>query len=306
MDTEIDTSSKPGPHRHCDSCHHDFQMGEYWFSCTICSVYLLCETCKLTIQPSHSHRLIRKYVYDCEEDTVSKMNRMDIGSRILAAIKTYEIRHCMGVRDKSGSNDIDYVNSYSWHTFETVGNRIKKFSIGLQRLLPPYECVGICASNRPEWIIADFACILQRFVTVPINFLLNECEMTFMINNTHISLVVCDKKMLARFIGLRSQCPSLRHLVCMDSVTEVAAGKYLHVEFKDRNMSLYLQVMMTLRFITWRTSEKMSRQASMNMCSTKVMNVLPLFIRAEVQDFRKEPCCPKMLSELFSRHRVHF
>ena len=143
-----------------------------------------------------------------------------MGSRILAAIENYKTRPCMGVRDMSCSNVNHYANSYSWHTFETIGKRVKRFSRGLQRLLKPYEHVGICAGNRPEWVIADFACILQRFISVPIYPQLNERDMVFTINNTNISLVVCDKKTLAGFIGLRSQCPSLRHIVFMDSITE--------------------------------------------------------------------------------------
>lgn len=181
--------------------------------CADMNIYQPCETCKNTIPLSHSHRWIHKYTYDGGDDTASILTRMNMGSRILAALENYKARPCMGVRDMSSSNINDYANSYTWYTFETVGKRIKRFSRGLQRLLKPYDHVGICASNRPEWVITDFACILQRFISVPIYPQLNERDMIFMINNKNISLVVCDKKTFARFIGIR-------YAVCMDSITK--------------------------------------------------------------------------------------
>ncbi|CAF0978335.1 unnamed protein product [Adineta steineri] len=142
----------------------------------------------------------------------------DLAARIHVAINTYQDRFCMGTRDINPNNSQHYTDSYSWQTFKTIGERIINFSHGLRRLIKPRDYIGICAANRPEWLITDFASILQSFVSVPIYRLFTDHEISFIINNTLISVMVCDKEMLPRLIQLHTECPSLRHIVCMDSI----------------------------------------------------------------------------------------
>jgi long-chain acyl-CoA synthetase len=160
-----------------------------------------------------------------------------MASRILSAIDFHWNRPCLGARDICSANPNDYINSYSWQTFKTVGERIKNFSYGLKRLIQPRGYLGICAANRPEWIIADFACILQSIVSVPIYCQLNDRDIAFIINNTQVSVIVCDKEMLPRFIRLNSECSTLRHLVCMDPISATISGKYRL--FKNYHTSLF-------------------------------------------------------------------
>ncbi|CAF4537473.1 unnamed protein product [Rotaria sp. Silwood1] len=171
------------------------------------------------MQPPHQHRLVREIAYGYVEEAES--TRADLAARILAAITTYQDRYCMGVRDLDPNDPKNYVDSYSWQTFKTVGERTINFSHGLQHLIKPRDYLGICAANRPEWLMTDFACILQSFITVPIYCLFNDREIAFIIKNTPISIIVCDKQMLPRFIQLHSECPSLRYIVCMDPVPQI-------------------------------------------------------------------------------------
>ena len=129
-------------------------------------------------------------------------------------------RYCMGVRNTDENNPLLYTDSYSWLTYKTVGERIKNFGQGLRTIIEPRGYLGICAANRPEWVITDFACILQNIISVPIYCLFNDREVTYVINNTQVSVIVCDKQMLPRFIRLGAECPSLRHIVCMDPISE--------------------------------------------------------------------------------------
>ena len=209
--------------RHCDGCNHVFRDGEHWFSCSICTDYNLCEMCKATTQPSHSHRLLRKVATDSGIEKIC--TRVDMASRILAAIDFHCNRPCLGIRDICSTTSNDYANSYSWQTFKTVGDRINNFSYGLQHLIQSRDYLGICAANRMEWIITDFACLLQSIVSVPIYCQLSDRDIAFIINNTRISVVVCDKEMLSRFIRIHSECSTLRHLICMDLISETTYGK---------------------------------------------------------------------------------
>jgi len=167
--------------------------------------------------------MVRQLAYGREED--KECSRVDIATGIRAAVAMYWDRHCLGTRDVDEDNSSIYKDSYSWLTFKTVGDRSKNFGHGLRRLIEPRDYLGICAGSRPEWVITDFACIFQSIISVPIYTLFTDREIAYVINNTQVSVIVCDKQMLSRFIEIRSQCPSLRHIVCMDPVPDPISSK---------------------------------------------------------------------------------
>ncbi|CAF1105727.1 unnamed protein product [Adineta steineri] len=180
--------------------------------------------CKATKQPAHCHSLVRKFTLDYGIEKIC--TKMDLASQILTAIEFNWDQPCLGTRDRCKMDLNSYENSYSWQTFKTVGDRIKNFSYGLSSLLQPRDYLGICAVNRPEWIIADFACILQNIISVPISSRLRDHDIIFVINNTRISAIVCDQEMLSKFIQIHSECSTLRHLICMDPISETISDKY--------------------------------------------------------------------------------
>lgn len=179
--------------------------------------------CTTTNQPSHPHRLVREIAYGYVEEAES--TRVDLAAKVQTAFTTYGDRYCMGVRDADPNGSNKYADSYTWQTFKTIGERIKNFGHGIRRIIKPRTHVGICAANRPEWLITDFACILHSFISVPIYCLFTDRETSFIINNTPLSIIVCDYEMLSRFIRLRTQCPSLKYIICMDPIPEILPSK---------------------------------------------------------------------------------
>jgi long-subunit acyl-CoA synthetase (AMP-forming) len=167
--------------------------------------------------------MVRELAYGREER--KECTKIDMATGIRAAIAMYWDRHCMGTRDVDEDNSSIYKDSYSWLTYKTIGDRSKNFGHGLRHLIDPRGYLGICGANRPEWMITDFACIFQGIISVPMYTLYNERETAFVINNTKVSVVVCDKQMLSKFIGIHSQCPSLQHIVCMDPLPDPISGE---------------------------------------------------------------------------------
>jgi hypothetical protein len=210
---------------HCDKCYSKINHGEFRYNCTVCYDYDYCEQCATTTDPPHPHRMVRELAYGREEG--KECANIDMATSIRAAIAMYWDRHCMGVRDIDKNNPSIYADSYSWITFKTVGDRSKNFGHGLRRLIEPRGYLGICAANRPEWMMTDFACIFQSIISVLIYTLFNDRETAYVINNTQVSVVVCDKQMLPKFIAIHSQCPSLRHIVCMDPIYDAMLGEPL-------------------------------------------------------------------------------
>jgi long-subunit acyl-CoA synthetase (AMP-forming) len=210
---------------YCDKCNRTLNHGEFRYNCTVCDDYDYCENCATTADQPHPHRMMRELAYGRAEKKKHRIK--DMATTIQAAIDKYWDRHCMGTRDIDENHPSIYTDSYSWLTYKTIGDRSKNFGHGLRHLIKPRGYLGICAGNRPEWMITDFACIFQSIITVPIYTLFTDCEITYIINNTQMSVVVCDKQMLSRFIGIHSQCPSLHHIVSMNPVPDSISGRII-------------------------------------------------------------------------------
>ncbi|UJR20556.1 hypothetical protein I4U23_023683 [Adineta vaga] len=212
------TSSGKVSFWYCNKCNRTLQHGELRYNCTVCDDFDYCENCLMTSDPPHPHRMVSELSYGPAEK--HKSHTKHVAGLLRIALSMYRDRHCMGIRDQDQSNPSIYKDSYSWFTFKTIGDRAKHFGHGLRQLINPRDYLGICAGNRPEWVITDFACIFQSIISVPIYTLFTDREIAYVINNTKISVIVCDKDMLTRFIAVQPQCSSLRHIVCMDPVLE--------------------------------------------------------------------------------------
>ena len=211
----------------CDECNRVLLHGEYRYNCTVCDDYDQCEQCLTTSQPPHPHKLARELAYG--QAKIWECMKVDMATGIRAALAMYFDRHCMGTRDVDPNDPSTYTDTYSWFTFKTIGDRSNNFGHGLRQIIQPRDYLAICAANRPEWMITDFACIFQSIISVPIYTLFTDQEIAYVINNTKVSVVVCDKHMLRRFISMYAQCPSLKHIVCMDPVSEsVPNGLSIH------------------------------------------------------------------------------
>ena len=212
---------------YCDQCSRTLSHGETRYNCTVCYDYDYCESCATILEPPHPHRMVPELAYGRVEK--NKRRIKDMTTAIRAALHKYWDRHCIGTRDVDKDDPSIYTDTYSWLTFKTIADRSKHFGRGLRQIIQPRDYLAICAANRPEWVITDFACIFQSFISVPIYTSFTDQEIVYVINNTNVSVVVCDKHMLPRFIDMRVQCPSLKHIVCMDPVTESESnGLSLH------------------------------------------------------------------------------
>ncbi|CAF1652447.1 unnamed protein product, partial [Adineta ricciae] len=218
---------------YCDACNRTFRHGTYRYNCTICSNYDLCADCVTIQSPPHPHPLVVELAFGEGEKKVCTDESMR--AAIYYAMEMYCDRHCLGVRDVDKDNPENYSNSYSWLTYKQIGDRAINFGHGLRQLIEPRSYLAICASNRPEWVITDWACLFHDIVSVPIYALTSDRDTTFILNNTAVSVVVCDKQMLPKFLKVHSECPSLRHIICMDSVSPLVLDQSPTVQIHPMN-----------------------------------------------------------------------
>jgi len=205
---------------YCNTCSQNILHGHYLYNCTVCDDYDQCELCYETSDLRHSHAMIRELAFG--EGKIVDQPTDEMKSLILTACEMYADRHCFGVRS---------MDTYTWITFEVFGNRVKNFAHGLRNLVNPRDYVGICAANRPEWMMVDFACILHSIISVPMYRHFSDREFIYIINNIKISAIVCDKSTLSTFLRLSMSCPTLRHLICMDSISDSNDSKFFFMRF---------------------------------------------------------------------------
>ncbi|CAF1312551.1 unnamed protein product [Adineta steineri] len=218
---------------YCDVCHRTFDHGTYRYNCTVCGNYDQCEECTTNMNPPHPHILVPELAFGSGEDRTCHEKSMR--AEIYTAMEIYCDRHCLGVRDVSKDNPENYSNSYTWLTYKSIGDRAINFGYGLRQLIEPRSYLAICSSNRPEWIITDWACMFHCIISVPIYNLTSDRDIAFIINNTAVSVIVCDKETLPKFLKLHSECSSLRHIICMDSVSELASHTSMSISVHYMN-----------------------------------------------------------------------
>ncbi|XP_013395506.1 long-chain-fatty-acid--CoA ligase 5 [Lingula anatina] len=144
----------------------------------------------------------------------------------LRGMKVSENGPCLGTR--TGPN-----KTYEWMSYGEVYERAKNFGCGLitKGMKPCTESfLGIYSQNIPEWVIAEQACNMFSMVTVPLYDTLGMEACIFIINQTEMTTVVCDKvEKVTSLLEHAEQIPTLRHIVYVSDVTEdltAQAAKY--------------------------------------------------------------------------------
>ncbi len=104
----------------------------------------------------------------------------------------------------------------------TVVDRVRRVALGLQALgITPGDRVALLSENRPEWAIADFACLTSGVTDVPVYPTLPAEQITFLLVNSGARAVfVSTAAQAAKIAQIRSKVPALEHVIAFDSDAE--------------------------------------------------------------------------------------
>ena len=107
-----------------------------------------------------------------------------------------------------------------WFTlsYRELAERVQDLSIGLMELgLRPGDRVGILSENRPEWAIADYACLAARCTDVPIYPTLPSKQAEFNLRDSGTTAVfVSSREQMEKVLEARDRLPALRHVIAFD------------------------------------------------------------------------------------------
>jgi len=107
-------------------------------------------------------------------------------------------------------------------THREAAARVQAISLGLRELgIKPGDKVGLISENRPEWALADYACLTARAADVPIYPTLTAKQTEYILRDSEAVAVFCSTAaQVDKVLEVRSGLPGLQHVVVFD-----AAGK---------------------------------------------------------------------------------
>jgi long-chain acyl-CoA synthetase len=117
--------------------------------------------------------------------------------------------------DKPDALQVKVNGVYQPISSRTLGDRVRRVALGLQELgIQPGDRVGILSENRPEWAIADFACLTASLTDVPLYPNLPPDQACYILRDSGaVAVFVSDEKQAAKVAAARASVPSLRHVI---------------------------------------------------------------------------------------------
>lgn len=114
---------------------------------------------------------------------------------------------------------------YLWETYAAIQTRRTNFGVGLVTLLEQVGvngtqyAVGLWCQNRPEWQIADLACMSQSLYTVSIYDTLGPDTTEYIINHASLPVICTSITHIPTLLKLAPRCPSLKLIISLDPLS---------------------------------------------------------------------------------------
>ena len=114
----------------------------------------------------------------------------------------------------------------AWYelSYQQLADRVQDLSLGLLELgVSPGDRVAILSENRPEWAIADYACLAAGCTDVPIYPTLPAKQVEYSLcDSGAVAMFVSTKHQLEKVTAIRSRIPGLRHVISFDNGASAA------------------------------------------------------------------------------------
>jgi len=121
--------------------------------------------------------------------------------------------------DRFGSKAaaLRYKADGAWHdiSHHQLARRVKHVALGLRELgIRPGDRVAIMSPNRPEWAIADYACLSISCADVPVYPTLPAKQAAYLLRDSGaIAVFVADETQYAKVAETRADLPAIRHVI---------------------------------------------------------------------------------------------
>ncbi len=107
-------------------------------------------------------------------------------------------------------------------THKDLARRVVAVAVGLKELgIRPGDRVSILSETRPEWAIADYACLCAQAADVPIYPTLTAKQTEYILKDSGAIGVFCSTaEQVAKVLEIRSALPALRYVIVFDAAAQ--------------------------------------------------------------------------------------
>ena len=117
--------------------------------------------------------------------------------------------------DKPNALQVKVGGKFQPISHRTLAERVRRAALGLQALgIKRGDRVAILSENRPEWAIADYACLTSGYTDVPIYPNLPPDQIAYILRDSGATAIfVSTASQADKVRQIRSQCPALRFMI---------------------------------------------------------------------------------------------
>jgi long-chain acyl-CoA synthetase len=201
--------------------------------------------------------------------------------------------------------------------YRDLAERVQDLSIGLQDLgVRRGDRVAILSENRPEWAIADYACLAARCTDVPIYPTLPARQAEYILRDSGaVAALVSSAAQLEKVAKVRERLPALRHIIAFDDSATGAgvlrfeqvlergrAARQRHPDWRASALEVVEDDLATLIYTSGTTGDPKGVMLSHGNIASNVTTSVALF------SFTAEDECLSFLplSHIFERMFGHY
>jgi len=117
--------------------------------------------------------------------------------------------------DRPDALQVKVNGRYEPISHRVLADRVRRTALGLLALgVRPGDRVAILSENRPEWAIADLACLTAGLTDVPVYPTLPAEQITHILTDSGaVALFVSNADQAAKIAVIRAQLPAVRHVI---------------------------------------------------------------------------------------------
>ncbi len=138
--------------------------------------------------------------------------------------------------DKPDALQVKIGGRYEPISHRVMADRVRHVACGLQRLgVQRGDRVAIISENRPEWAIADFACLTACLTDVAVYPTLPPQQIAYILNDSGaVAAFVSTREQAEKLAEIRGTLPALRHVIGFDDMTGVVETTITALEQRGR------------------------------------------------------------------------
>lgn len=151
----------------------------------------------------------------------------NLGQLFIEASNNYGERTILQWKSSS-SKELDY--SYEEMSGEELKSLVYRASRAIEQLgLKPFDKAAIISENRYEWVVTDFACILNKIVTVPIYTTITPEQIGYILRHSEAKVCFVSNELLVEKV--RSAECGVQRIICFNKVENVSGNVIVFEEF---------------------------------------------------------------------------